>query len=142
MCCPTGAGAITRGIMSSRNLRQTVLRRRKREPKPGQAIPRRRKCERNLRHVILRGRKCKRNLRHTILRWRKCKRNLGHVILRGRKYEPKPGHSIIRGWMRQTEFRAGRHPGVDWKRISERHYTAGNENNSFYQLFKFCNNYD
>ena len=113
MCCPQGGEAITRGIMSSRNLRQTIIRRRKHEPKPRQAIPRRRKCERNLRHFILRCRKCKRNLRHTILRWRKCKRNLRHFILRGRKCEPKPGHVIIRGWMRQTESRAGRHPAED-----------------------------
>ena len=99
MCCPTGAGAITRGIMSSRNLRQTIIRRRKREPEPRLVIPRRKKCKPNLRQVILRGRKCKRNL------W--------HVILRRRKCEPKPVRVIIRGWMRQTESRAGRHPAED-----------------------------
>lgn len=113
MCCPQGGEAITQGIMSSRNLRQTVLRRRKREPEPRQVVLRRRKCKRNPRHIILRGRKCKRNLRHTILRRRKCKRKPRRFIIRRRKCEPKPGHVIIRGWMGQTESRAGRHPAED-----------------------------
>ena len=113
MCCPQGGEAITRGIMSSRNLRQTIIRRRKHEPEPRQVILRRRKCKRKPRHIILRGRKRKRNLRHIILRRRKCKRKPRRFIIRCRKCEPKPGHVIIRGWMRQTESRAGRHPGVD-----------------------------
>ena len=110
---PTGAGAITRGIMSSGNPRQAILQGRKREPNPRQVILWGRKCKRNPRHTILRGRKCKRNLRHTILRGRKCKRNLRRFVLRGRKCKLEPGHVIIRGWMRQTESVAGRHPGVD-----------------------------
>ena len=113
MCCPTGAGAITRGIMSSRNLRQTIIRRRKREPEPRQVILRRRKCKRNPRRIILRGRKRKRNLRHTILRRRKCKRKPRRFIIRRRKCKPKQGHVIIRGWMGQTESWAGRHPAED-----------------------------
>ena len=90
MRCPSGAGAVTRGIMSSRNLRQTIIRCRK--------------CEPELRLVILRRRKCKRNQRHIILRGRKSKRNPGLAV---------------------TQGRMGR-------RISERHYTAENGNNSFF----------
>ena len=142
MCCPTGAGAITRGIMSSRNLRQTIIRRRKHEPKPRQVILRRRKCKRNPRHIILRVRKRKRNLRHTILRQRKCKRKPRRFIIRHRNANRNRGTSSYGGgWSKRNPVLAVTRGWME-QRISERHYTAGNENNSFYQLFKICNNYD
>ena len=112
MSRPQGGETITRGIMSSQNPRQSIIRRRKRELEPRQTIIWVRKCKRNSWHIILRGRKCKRNLRHVIIRGRKRERNSGQAITRVRKCEPNFGQAITRGWMRQTERGAGYHSVV------------------------------
>ena len=55
MSRPQGREAITRGIMNSRNPRQTIIRRRKREQEPRQTIIWVRKCEPNFGQAITRG---------------------------------------------------------------------------------------
>ena len=52
---PQGGETITRGVMSSQNPRQSIIRRRKREQEPRQTIIWVRKCEPNFGQAITRG---------------------------------------------------------------------------------------